>query len=237
VKVQIKRLVGKTELLFDLEVETHMGFFRDTSFISDLPSECGNCKSLDLKMAYSQPKGYEYGEVRCLDCNYRLTFGIRKADHYMFAKEWEPPYNGDQAPEEEGSAEAEQEAAPARSSSFGRTAPAAAPKAAPAAAPKAPAPAAKPTVNKPVMPSFPKAAPKPAAPKAAPAPAPEVADEAPAEAQEGEAAPEAPAPKAAMLPPKAPVAPSAPGLPNLDDRVAKLKSQYGIPTGLGNLRR
>jgi hypothetical protein len=234
-KVQIKRLVGKTELFFEVDVKEKMEFFRSVSFIDLLPSKCGNCGSDNLAITYRAPKGYEYAQVRCVDCKHELKFHQKKEEDEMYLVEsegWQPPYQGDSAQEEET------QEAPARPAGFGRTAvPAAAPKAAPAKAPVAKTSSPMSNLRKPAA---------PAAPKAAPAPAqePEVVDETPADAQEVPPAP-APrlsAPKTTTLPPKT-TATSAPTptppqvAPNLDDRVQSLKNKYGIPSNLSNLRR
>jgi hypothetical protein len=49
-------------------------------------SQCGACKSQNVRPVHRKAKGYDFYEIRCLDCGASLKFGQKKEDGSLFPK-------------------------------------------------------------------------------------------------------------------------------------------------------
>ncbi len=95
------------EILFhinaNLKVRAEAGgpkeFFKAMDFLGELPRVCGSCGKPNLRFKVRKSKTAqgaecEYYEVECEECLHRLPFGQNQDNFNLFAKQWEPPYQG-----------------------------------------------------------------------------------------------------------------------------------------------
>lgn len=95
-KYQLTKKLGSAEISFSGDSESHMDFIKNASFFYDLSEMCPNCKSMDVRVHYRAPKGYEYASIVCNECHWELKFGQYKDSTGLFAKGWEKPFSNQQ---------------------------------------------------------------------------------------------------------------------------------------------
>lgn len=160
-QVQFKLTVGKNEFTLIENVESHTDFFKKMSFYSTLPKVGPNGEEDLIIQHRVAQKQYDYYSIVSPSAKMEFKFGQSKdAKGTLFAKGWEPMYQGDSA--EDGATDDAPQAG--ASVGLGAPAPQQAPKAAtaglgglgtpkpaatptPAPAASTPAPAANPTVQ------------------------------------------------------------------------------------------
>lgn len=163
-QVQFELTVGKNKFTLIENVDSHADFFKKMSFYSTLPKVGPNGEEDLIIQHRVAQKQYDYYSIVSPSAKMEFKFGqVKEGKGNLFAKGWEPLYQGDSAEEggEESSsagasvglgapaAQAPKAAASAAglgaSIGLGAPKPAATPTPAPAAA--APAPAASPAVQ------------------------------------------------------------------------------------------
>jgi hypothetical protein len=101
-KVEFKKLIGKTEFTFHAEVNDLKDFFKQISIYEDIPVIGPNGED-DLKITYRKTpnEGYEYFSVVSEKAGMEFKFGQSKDLTTMFPKGWEPLYQNNNVPQEQ----------------------------------------------------------------------------------------------------------------------------------------
>jgi hypothetical protein len=76
-------------LAFEIQGETVKNVFREISLIQevfDAESECGCCKSKDIRCQSRQVEDYDFYELSCNSCHARFQFGQAKKGGGLFPK-------------------------------------------------------------------------------------------------------------------------------------------------------
>jgi hypothetical protein len=76
-------------------------FFRQLSFIGDLPTTCGLCDSVRLRPSYHRRQEYEFYELRCSGCGGVFSLGQLRDGSGLFPnwkKGWQPAWSPVTAP-------------------------------------------------------------------------------------------------------------------------------------------
>ena len=99
---KITKQVGSATIEFTETYEDHKELFRKASFITSLPTHCGQCKGGELSFMERTAETKDgrpcaYYSLRCQDekCRYEFKFGQHTNMKTLFPKGWEPPYSRD----------------------------------------------------------------------------------------------------------------------------------------------
>jgi hypothetical protein len=70
------------------ETDTQKDLFTQLASFQEVfgQSECGKCKSKDLRFIVRNVNDNEYHELRCNNCSAKLTFGVNKKGGGLFPK-------------------------------------------------------------------------------------------------------------------------------------------------------
>jgi hypothetical protein len=92
-KATYTKIINGSEWRFELEEETLQEFLKKASFLSQIPTACGNCKKTTISFAYRYLQSkYHYYEMRCTSCSHRLCFGEFQSGGMFVKEDWERPY-------------------------------------------------------------------------------------------------------------------------------------------------
>lgn len=73
---------------FQFDAQSSREAFEKMANISELfPLEnCGKCSSSNVKPVVRKTQGYEFFEIRCVDCGHSLSYGQTREDKTLFPK-------------------------------------------------------------------------------------------------------------------------------------------------------
>ena len=89
--------IGDSTIEITDDVKNTAELFRRIAFFTELPKTCGNeeCNSKNLGVSHRTPQGYNYYELKCLDCGYRFMLGQSQENPgELFPKNWEENHWG-----------------------------------------------------------------------------------------------------------------------------------------------
>lgn len=81
-----------------VEADEPKELFREAGFFTDLPQECGHCKSKNIAPHHRKVKSYDFYSIKCLDCLHEFGLGQAKEGGHLFPKwkdGWKAPFSKD----------------------------------------------------------------------------------------------------------------------------------------------
>jgi hypothetical protein len=86
--ITIKRQVGSSELVFQVEAEKDIDALAQASFYTNTPEECGLCKSADVKLDSNKAETFTFIKIKCNKCLASANVGSFKDGSGHFWKKF-----------------------------------------------------------------------------------------------------------------------------------------------------